>query len=323
MTNLEKQQLLAEIEKHSEIFKKSGRYQYRIRCPICGDSQKDLTDSHCYIKCTDNPDEALLYNCFLCNRGGVVGKKFLMKLGIDSNTATKFTSDKYNKLGSLKNTNIDLITGTPILNSPQVRYIEKRLGPGFTHDDYERFKIIWNWDHIYRSVTNKRILNSLPNDRVSVSFLSDDKSSILTRAYTDEFGRWSKKEIFPSENRAIYTIKSMIDLFTKDIIEVNIAEGVFDVLSIYKNFTYCENSVYIAVLGSDYLSGIMFAIMKGFIGKNVIVRIYLDSEIDDIALKKSLFKYKWLFQNIFLYKNIKNKDVGVKRNEIELLEKKV
>lgn len=325
MTNLEKQEILKEIEKHSEVFKQVSRFQYRIRCPICKDSIKDLTDSHCYIKCTDNPDELLLYNCFLCNRGGVVGKKFLEALGIDLNTATRLISfDRYNKIGNIKNMDIDVVTGKPLLKSPQVRYIEKRLGEGFTYDDYDRFKIIWDWDNIYRSITNKRILNSLPNDRLSLSFLSDDKCSILTRAYDDSYGRWSKKSIFQSDNRAIYTIKSTIDLFTKDIIEVNIAEGIFDVLSIYKNFTHSENSVYIAVLGSDYISGIMFAIMKGLIGNNIIIRIYLDAEIDDKPLKKQLNKYyKWLFKDIFIYKNIKSKDVGVKLDQIELLEKKL
>ena len=56
--------------------------RYRIRCPICGDSQKDFKDSHCYIKCSDDPNEPLLYKCFLCNAKGMVNEDFLKMLQI-------------------------------------------------------------------------------------------------------------------------------------------------------------------------------------------------------------------------------------------------
>ena len=307
MTNLEKNKLLDKIREHSPIFKPSGSFRYRIRCPICGDSQKDLEDSHCYIKCSNNPDEPLLYYCFLCNAKGAVDKYFLSKLDMDDKEISNFISFKYNKIGNIKNTNIDIVTGTPILDSPQIRYIEDRLGVGFTLSDYERFKIIWDWDQLSRYISNQRVKNSLPNNMHSVSFLSDDKSSFLTRSYSDRNGRWNKTQILESDNKSFYTIKSSFDLFTKDRIEINICEGIFDALSIYKNFTSCENSVYIAVLGSDYISGVTLSIMKGIIGKNVVLKFYIDSNIDENSLKQRLKKYKWLFDDIYIYKNIKYK----------------
>lgn len=324
MTNIEKQKILDEIEKHSEVFSKASRFQYRIRCPVCGDSQKNLSDSHCYIKCTDNPDEPLLFNCFLCNKGGIVGKDFLLKLGIDNNIAETLEGRKYNRINLLKNNDINLITGHPMLRSPQIRYIENRLGPGFTKEDYDRFKIVWDFDGIYKFITNQRLKNSLPSNIDTISFLSDDKTSLMTRTMSDE-SIWRKISLVNSETRSVYTIKTQLDLFTSEEIEVNIAEGIFDILSVYKNFSNNENSVYIATLGSDYISGINYAIMKGIIGNNVIIKIYIDNDniVNEYKLKMKLKKFKWLFKNIYIYKNIKGKDVGVKLEEIKLMETKL
>lgn len=324
MTNLEKQKLLDDIEKHSEIFLRSGRFQYRIRCPICGDSQKNTRDAHCYIKCSDNPDEPLLYNCFLCNKGGIVGKDFLLKIGLDNKTASSMENIKFNKIGALKNSDINIIIGEPMLRSPQVRYIENRLGEGFTKDDYDKFKIVWNFEGIFKFITSQRIKNGMPNNFDSISFLSDDRTSLMTRSF-DEENRWKKISLQKSDNRAIYTIKTQLDLFTSDRIDINIAEGIFDILSVYKNFSNTDNSIHIATLGSDYISGINYAILKGIIGKNVCIRIFIDNDksVDENKLKKRLKKYKWLFGDIFIYKNIIGKDVGVKIDKIKLIENKL
>lgn len=318
-----KHKIIDEIEKHVDVFIKSSAIQYRIRCPICGDSQKNPKDAHCYIKCSYDPNEPLLFNCFKCNAGGRVTGSFLRKLGINSDLIGAVDNWRYNKIWSMKKVDIDIITGTPLLTSPQARYIENRLGSGFTESDYDRFRIIWDMNTIYPYITNQRVKNTMPNNMNSVSFLSDDKSVMLTRYFDDYGDRWRKIKLFPSENRAFYTIKSTLDLFTKDVIEVNIAEGIMDVLSIYRNFNNVENSVFIATLGSDYIGGIDYAISKGLIGYNVIIKIYVDNDIDMKILKMKLKKYKWLFYHIHIYENIKSKDVGVKIDKIKLIESRV
>lgn len=327
MNNIDKNKILNEIEKYSPVFKPAGRFQYRIRCPICGDSQKNINDAHCYIKCSTDPDEPILYHCFLCNAGDRVNVNFFKKLlssdNIPDDVFQLVSSYKYNRIGSLKKVDVDIVTGTPILDSPQVKYIESRLGTGFTYEDYDRFKIIWDWSNIHKSISDKRILNRLPNNFHSVTFLSDDKSVILTRQYDDNNGRWNNMNIFQSENRSMYTIKTTLNLFTKDQIVVNICEGVFDALSIYKNFNDCENSIYLAVLGSEYISGVNYIIAKGVIGSNVDIRIYIDGDQDMDQLRKRLKRYKWLFNSISILENIKYKDVGTKIENIKLIEKHV
>lgn len=326
MNNTVKHQVMDEIQNHSAVFKKVNRIQFIIRCPICGDSQSDPRDAHCYIKCDfNNPTEPLLFNCFKCNESGRVTSAFLKKLGIKSDVVSMIDNQRFNKIGSIKHRDIDLVTGKPDMNSLQVKYIESRLGKGFTVDDYEKFKIIWDINSIIPYVTSTRVKNTLPSNNDSISFISDDKSVLATRTFTDEGSRWRKLTIFPSENKSFYTIKTTFNLFTQDSIVVNIAEGILDVLSIYKNFNDGDNSVYVATLGLDYIGAVEYIIAKGIIGKNVIVKVYIDNDknVDERIIKSQMKKYKWLFGSILLYKNIKSKDVGVTIDQIKLVEQTI
>lgn len=324
MDSISKQKILDAImaSSHVPIFKRASSIRYRIRCPICGDSQKDFKDSHCYIKCSDDPNEPLLYKCFLCNAKGMVNEDFLKMLQIKGDALNLVKSQRYNKVRSITESNVDIITGTPVIDSPQVKYIENRLGKGLDIKDFDRFKIIWDIGSIIPYISDKRELNMLPSNMNSISFLSDDKRMMLSRGFDNDSG-WRKITIVQSDEKSFYTIKTMLDLFSKDIITVNIAEGVFDILSVYKNFSNNKNDVFIAILGSDYLSGIEYAICKGIIGSNINVRIYVDTDQNVDKIKKQMKKEKWLFREIKIIRNSKSKDVGVRINDINLLEDKV
>lgn len=324
MDKISKQKILDSImaSPYVPIFKKVSGIRYRIRCPICGDSQKDSKDSHCYIKCSDDPNEPLLYKCFLCNAKGMVNEEFLKMLQIRGDVLDLVKTQRYNKVKTIKESSVEIITGSPNIDSPQVRYIESRLGKGLNIDDYNRFKIIWDMSLVVPFISDKRELNMLPSNRNTISFLSDDKRMLLSRGF-DTDSKWRKISIVQSDDKSFFTIKTMLNLFSEDSISINIAEGIFDILSIYKNFNDGENSVFIAVLGSDYASGIDYAIMKGIIGLNVNVKIYVDADQDVNKIKKQMKKLKWLFNKITLFRNSKSKDVGVKIGNINLIEDKV
>lgn len=321
-----KLQVIDEIRKHVDVFVPVPPIRYRIRCPICGDSQKDLRDSHCYIKCSNDPNEPLLYKCFLANCGakGKVDKEFLKRLGIDNDISDKIGNERYNRIGMIRKTDINIITGDPIMNSPQVRYIEKRLGKGFTEKDFDKFKIIWDIKSLVRYISDSRTRNTLPSNDDVITFLSDDKSSILVRSIKEDCGfRWKKINLVPSNNASFYVMKATLDIFTSEPIEVNIAEGIFDILSAYKNFNVCNNSVFIAILGGDYYTGVEYAIKKGILGSNVTVKIYIDENIDVKRIKGILKNYKWLFNRILILQNIKYEDIGTTIDKIELKEYRV
>lgn len=331
MTNDEKQKIINEIERKVDVFYKASPIQYRIRCPICGDSQKDFKDAHCYIKCGFDPSEPLLFICFKCNAHGAVGKSFLRKLDLSQDVINMIGNQRYNKIGSFKKADVGIITGTPVMDSVQARYIEKRLGIRFDAEDLDRFKIIWNMSSVYPFITDKRTRNSMPNNRDSISFLSDDKSSIFTRFFDDEIGRWRKIKLFQNDSRSLYTIKTSFDLFKVEengvpfISHIYIAEGIMDIISIYSCVNGSEgmNNAFIASLGSDYISAVDYAIAKGIVGRTVDLHIFIDNDIDEKELVWRLRRYKWLFREITICKNLKYKDMGTTRDKIKLAVRKV
>ena len=317
MNNNIKIKIINEIEKNSEYFRKISDNEYKMKCIFCGDSNNP-SHVHLYLKCSNDLSEPILYNCFKCNSKGKVNQDFLDRLGIKIDN--DFDKQIFNKISNNKSPNINILCGNPILDSNQIKYIEYRLGEGFSLDDYKRFKILWNMDNVIEYITDNRIRNSLPSNHNSITFLSEDKSVLLTRSFIDEHPRWRKISLFPNNNRSLYTIKSLIDIFSKEIIYINIGEGIFDILSIYKNFNSGENSIYIATLGSDYISGINYAINKGFIGNNIIIKIFIDNDINYKNLKFYLKKYKWLFNKIIILRNINEKDFGVTLDKIQIVE---
>lgn len=319
----EKQIVMDTIRENVEVFKRRNAERWSIRCPYCGDSQKDPTDSHCYIKWSKDESEPLLFKCFLCNKKGVVDTQFLKLLHVKEDLSIILDKQKHNRVQSIKDKPINIITGDPIPNSLQIKYIEHRLGKGFSLEDYDKFKIVWNIESLLPFISSEAVKNSLPSNDKSISFLSDDKTMLLTRMYEDGDIRWKKLRFIKSDIQSYYIIKSTIDLFTKEDIVVNIAEGVMDILSAYKNFNDGPNSVYIASLGSDYIYALDYMILKGFVGKNVVVKIYIDEGINEKELINGLKKYKWMFKNIYVYRNIMQKDIGYPIDQIRLEERKV
>ena len=322
MTIAEKQIVMDTIRDTVPVFKKRTSIQWSIRCPYCGDSKKDPRDSHCYIKWAMD-DSPLLFNCFLCNTHGVVDKKFLDLIGVKKDLSELVAFNKSNRFSSIKNKTVDIITGEVDMNSPQVKYIEHRLGPGLIRDDYNKFRILTNISNVLPYVSSDKVKNSLPSNNDSISFLTNDKTVLLTRLFEDGEIRWKKLRIVPNDSKSFYAIQSSFDLFTQDPITINIAEGVMDVISIYKNFNDHGASLFIAALGSDYIDALEYSINLGVIGKNVTVKVYMDADQNEKRLIDELKKYRWLYNGIFVYRNVIGKDVGVRIEDIKLEERRV
>lgn len=308
--------ILNEIEAKSSFFQKVNQEQYKTRCPYCGDSSNP-SHGHLYLKCSNDLSEPILYHCFLCNKSGKVNQAFLDKYGIQ----LKFpeTIRYFNKISNSNNIK-NIYTGEPIINSNEYRYLVERLNCQFSAEELSSFRIVWNMNNILESLSNDRIRNTLPSSNNGVSFLSDNNSLLLTRFYQGE-PRWRKTTLFPSDNKSLYRIKKNIDLF-KDCISVNISEGIFDAIGLYKHFPD-ENGIYIATLGSDYISAIDYSISLGLIGSHISINLYLDSDIKEKSLIHSLKKYKWLYLKISIFKNALDKDFGVPKERIKLIEFKV
>lgn len=302
------------------------------KCPFCGDNNK-IDDGHFYISINfGKDDEPMLYHCFRCNVGGVINEDVTAQL-IDDGNIINSIKENGGKKYSLKVSKRGKVYKwiLPEATSKfkyKLDYINKRLGINMDGEFYRRSRIILDFHKFY----NINKLDIKINDKFSnliqnqfVGFLSANGTHIWMRNILDNGEiRWYKQPIIKSsESKNFYSIENSIDIMTEDIININLSEGVFDCLSIWKNLNNDSiNDINIAVGSSDYIPMINHLISLGFIGSNIILNIYSDNDGNNTTSssyhRKTLKVYNQLFGGINLYYNIINKDCGVPRNKIRL-----
>jgi hypothetical protein len=322
--------------------KKVNRDQIVARCVFCGDSRRHSNGAHLYIKISEKEDEPILFNCFLCNMGGVLTPQLLKEFEIrDLQLSSNLLSynnkamKEMNKSLGVKNNNIELKVPAYKNESDKIRlkkeYIENRLGIEFTYEDLYRLKTIFNLKDLLRF--NELKPTKKPDDmdlldNNYVGFLSCKNEFVICRnTVNDKNRRYDKYSIFKSlENtRKFYTILNTIDLLSTEKIEIHIAEGVFDILGIYHHFHNKDkaNKVFAAVCGSGYMNVLKYLIKIGIFGSNVDINIYSDSDKTEhyyVPIKKELSPF---VNKINLFHNAIGKDYGVKKEEIRLMKKKL
>ena len=304
-------EILNKIRENSPVFYTVTSEEFRIRCPLCGDSQKNFKSAHMYLKCSKDLSEPIMFHCFKCNKNGRMNNEFLNLLNIKNITIDD--NNIVNKLYYFKNHNLNIDN---CLLKTSIDYIKYRIGD-ISENELMNLRLI-SLDELSKILTNKRIINSLPFDSECIAFISEDNSMVICRYLYNENYRWKKIQLFNS-GVSVYTIKTMIDLFTLNDFNIHISEGIFDCISCYKNFDK-NNSLCLAVLGSNYSNGIEYCINKGIVGSNININIYLDQDINEREVKKNCRIYKWLFKDIRFYKNSLDHDLGVKPDRIQLIE---
>jgi len=346
MSNIQtKSEILSALYERSDWIKQVNDVEYRTRCPYCGDSVKENT-GHFYIRISMNDNAPILYNCFKCNVSGVLREEQLSKLGIENPNLKNAlhqlnkTSDKImgNDINAQCKTRYFDFKVPELKLGPKTRYIEKRLGREFSIDELNDMKVITSLkdflalNNIKTSLMHPMIVSNI--EKKYVGFLTYGNSHILFRNVTEtEDFRWIKYPILKesSENRVLYTIASQIDIFTKDTITINIAEGVFDVVSAKYNLNMGdENTLYVAISGKYYERVLLFLLDLGIVGDNVEINIFADNDyaFNKKAKKpttvryfqKALEKYKYIYGKINIFYNQLDKDIGVPIDKISLID---
>jgi hypothetical protein len=337
---------LYEKQRNGEYFKKVHEGQYRMRCPFCGDTQKNMNEGHLYLKIDLDNDYNIAYNCFKCGEfSSYITEELLELIGCDNSLKNellnmKRTSKKYKKEALIVDFDFKLpdITIMP----EKLNYISNRLGKKFTKEEFENMKVITSlydflaMNRIKDRPFNNYVLNMIQRDYVG--FMTNGNSHILFRDVTNKNKiSWIKYPITKDSNlnRVFYTIKqNPIDILTKEEITINLSEGVFDCIGVANHFDYLsDNTMNIAVGGSKYSSMISFLINLGLVGDNITINIFADNDETFNKDKKNrnkvyptsfqflhsvLKKYRPLFKKINLYHNVKTKDYGVKKENIIL-----
>lgn len=344
MANTNKQtkdDLINSLRNRGIYFKPVNNIEYRTRCPFCGDSDNENT-GHLYIRINPSDNLPIVYHCFKCESKGIMKEETLLALdihdvGLKSGLMTlNHTSDRMDNKNLMNETkSISFDYQLPeIKRGPKIAYIEDRLGVHLSDDDLIKMKVI-------TSLREFLILNDIktltcPNEDAYrfedhfVGFLTYGNSHILLRdiSNNDRY-RWVKYPITEDSraNRIFYVMSMEIDPMTTEDITINLAEGVFDTLSICHNLGYNEkNVINICVSGKYYDKILLFLLDLGLVGSNITINVFSDN--DAIFNKKSvkgtslehyqkvLKNFKYLYGEINVFYNLINKDCGVPKEKI-------
>lgn len=319
----------------------SGGKELVLRCLQCGDS-KNINHAHLYIKVPQAEDEIALYHCKKCNSKGIVDDVFLRRYGCDDARVlvdiVKHNNDlkKHPKYNSLRHMSIYPLKNTFVSNNSwnqmKINYINNRIGSNFQIQHLLSLKIFLNLYDILNQNRLKATRHQMITDALNehfVGFISYDNSYSILRKIDDV-------ELYKSVNKR-YINYNIIDKFddTKDFyvipskvnpedinpVNIHIAEGVFDILSVFYNLNNCNTyqNIYIASAGKSYLQALNFILNEtGLINYNI--HIYPDNDVNDYELNKLVLNsINLLSANVYIHRNmcINEKDYGVPKDRIK------
>lgn len=257
----------------------SGGSHINCRCRECPDS-RNINSAHMYISIPKNDSEPSLYYCHKCNCKGVVTHNTLIDWGIfDKEIALEL--DTLNKNASKNpryksNMNFKAYylyndrTRIDDLSESKRQYVCNRIGVDLTYKELQDLKIILNLsdllntNFIHNYTRAENVLMDL--DKYFIGFISIDNCFINMRRTIEEgqlYKGIDKKyinyQIFDKDitTQRFYTIPTRVDLNTGPI-KLHIAEGPFDILSVYLNCRNKEPGIYTCIAGNNYVNIINF-----------------------------------------------------------------
>lgn len=320
----------------------SGGKMINCRCFECGDS-KNIKSAHMYISIPYEDDKPSLYYCHLCSTAGIVNHNTLIKWGIfDSDIALKMNEYLYTlKLSGkahkyfhpseyhIKYNYVTLNDKT----EEKRQYICNRIGYNLSVEDLTDLKICLNLydlleqNDVKRLSRDKRIVDEL--DREFIGFISIDNAFLNMRRTCKEGivnesidKRYINYKIFSKDEtlERFYTIPTRVNLNNPNRIKLHIAEGPFDILSIYLNLRNREPGIYTAVAGNNYFNVIIHFLINLQL-PFVELHFYPDNDkygsLDRINKVMKMIPDKTI--PIYIHKNTYEgeKDFGVPKNKIQ------
>lgn len=324
----------------------AGDKEFLCRCPFCGDS-RNLKSAHFYINIPTSEETPVMYHCKKCNESGVLSRNVLRELGVEL-TDGDIISDlvkRHKKLsgnfvrGSNKNKSIykfDTKYNSISLGDNtefKLKYINDRLGLNLTYQDILDCKIVLNLSDLYRKnsymqyTRDKRIVQEL--DQSFLGFLGYNNAVLNMRnlrpgqvsKYVDKryvnYNLYNPQDIEGTSK--YYIIPTTIDTMNPNPVKIHIAEGPFDVLSIFYNLYDGDryNSIYASIEGKSYINLVKFLLSDLRI-INCELHIYFDNDVKNHEIQEILSQLQYLNINIYFHWNKfeGEKDYGVPKCKI-------
>lgn len=321
----------------------SGGTHINCRCFYCPDSSNP-SNKHFYISIPKNETEPSLYYCHKCHASGVVTYKHLIQWNAyDESVAVdliehNMNCSKHPRLNKrFMNQNHYIIRSATTTDNEISRikldYINNRIGCKFTYEELRSLKIILNLkdlmndNHIEDLTRDANIVDQLNIN--FLGFLSIDNAFLNMRRICDEGKvykaidkRYINYKLFDKYDTSerFYTIPTGIDTCSPYRIKIHIAEGPFDILSIYKNVRKQEPGIYSCIAGSNYKGQVMY-FLENYKLPYVEFHIYPDNDkYGSINKMQYVAEYlRPLNIPLYIHKNIHpgEKDFGVSLDKIQ------
>lgn len=216
------------------------------------------------------------------------------------------------------------------LTMKKLRYINSRLGTNLSIKDCIDDKIVFNLDDLIhanslRPTRDSRIIEAL--DSYFIGFLSYDNAFLNMRnlSTTDNLHHSINKRYINynvvdklDNTQRVYIVPTSINLSDPTPIELHMAEGPFDVLSIKHNLVGDSyNKIFGGVLGSGY-KGLVRFVMTTLKIPNLSVHIYADADIDRFVITDLADFIRPYGVSLYLHRNAYpgEKDFGVPMDRI-------
>lgn len=253
---------------------KSGGRMVLCRCMECSDSDNP-THAHFYISIPRSENELSFFYCHKCHCKGVIDHNKLLKWGYyDDRIATlliqhnrhcfNLPSNKGFAQRSVYTLYNNFITDCKA-SEVKLSYINTRLGTSLTYMDLLEKKIVLNindvlrYNHVQNFTRDPALIEQF--NEYFLGFISADNAFINMRRlvkegvvseYIDE--RYMRYNIFNKYDNTekFYIMPCELNINSPERIKVNIAEGEFDILSIFYNLRKDPNQIYMSISGSGY-----------------------------------------------------------------------
>lgn len=324
------------------IHEASGGKELVCRCRYCPDSS-DPNHGHMYISVPQDSDDPVLFHCFKCQTSGILDSRTLMEWGIyDPSIGVNIDkiiskAAKTRKFTGYNREWFPFYNG--VFNIPlaqqKVDYINQRLGTRLTIQECMKQKIILNlqdaldYNRINQYTRHPNIIQQL-NDNF-LGFLSLDNNFVNMRrlcpegiVYSSIDKRYINYNIHDKKDNTekMYIVPTTIDFTIPQRVNIHVAEGPFDILSIRYNLHRNEDSqsIFAAVTGSGY-KGLIMHLINTF--KIFYFDLHLYPDNDKFGDKRMVDEINYLISpygaTLYEHRNIHpgEKDFGVSPDRIE------
>ncbi len=319
-----------------------GGKEVQCRCFYCADSRDKRSHGHFYIGIPYSNDIPSYFYCQKCKTTGIVTHQKLIQWGIYDDNIALDILDHNNTALKTKRGRRYLSRDVYFINNDYVkiddcsasklRYFNNRLGLDLSYQDLLDKKIVLNLnDVISRNklelTRDYHIVNDL--DQYFLGFISLDNAFVNMRRLVNpgtvykgvdlRYVNYALHQKYDNTER-FYTVPKSIDLSSPRRIQLHIAEGPFDIMSIYYNLRGQSDDIFTSVAGSNY-KGIIRYFITTFRLPYLEIHLYPDNDqygsdwvMNDIANYIRLLEYP-----LYIHRNLYpgEKDFGTDISHID------